>query len=166
MALNIEHEALVDLLTTTRSTTTAALTDADLRQFTNDHGTGYTLLNHLSAWELLAAQTLAAHGQGRPLPPLPLDQRMRQQFNAHIFATQRHDTPEQIWQRWHSARQALIATIEQLPFAAVHTPLCSHAGSAYVGEIVKRLIGHEQLHLHQVWQAQQRPHPYRALDQR
>ena len=161
MPINLEQEALTDLLTQTRETTVSALTRLDLERPLDALGRhGYDLLRHLTAWERLICTIIAEHERGPLITQIPLSTDQRNAFNRAALATPL--APEAARQEWEIIRATLREAVNTLTFEAIHRPIHLSGGAMFVSEIIKRVIGHEQHHIRSVCAIQQQTHPYIA----
>lgn len=146
MALNVEQEAILDLLRETRAVALAAVASLDLTTAIDSETTrrGSEILADLAAGEIATAHALAAHLAGTYAAPTP-DQPPR--------ATDRFV----LWQR---QREQLEGTIARLAWADYHQRLEVADGALFIGAIVKRLIGIEQFQLRALLAAAGQPQPF------
>lgn len=159
MPINLEQEALTDLLTQTRETTVTVLARLDLEQPLDALGRhGYDLLRHLTAWERLISNVITEHGHGPISTHIPLSDPERSAFNRAALATPR--THDAVRHDWEATRTAMREAVNALAFEAIHRPILAPSGTMFVSEIIKRVIGHEQHHIRSVCAIQQQTHPY------
>jgi hypothetical protein len=152
MALHVEQDALLDLLRESRAVTLAAVASLDLASPFDQESNrrGRDMLAHLAAGEAATVRALAAHLAGA----------------AETGAAPDHPAlappapPEEIFQRWQQQREQLQATLAKLAWQDYHRRLAVAGGTMFIGEIVKRLIGHEQFHVRALLAAAGQPQPF------
>lgn len=142
MPLQIEQEAILDLLSETRAASVAALANLDLSLVDSHSGwCGYDVLAQLAAGEAATSVALAALQCGEQViipavvPALAL------------FAAPRLECAAASYGQWQRARQQMRASLATLAWEHYHQRLPTTNGAIFVGELIKRLIGYEQVAL-------------------
>ncbi len=152
MALNVEQEAVLDLLRESRAVALAAVASLDLTTGIDAETTrrGSEILAELIAREAATASALAAHLAGA----------------AHAGAAADDAPPSpatpapELLGLWQRQREQLQATIAGLAWADYHRRLPVAGGALFIGEIVKRLIGHEQFQVRALLAAAGQDQPF------
>ncbi len=134
MNVHVEQEAILDLLRETRAVALAAVASLDLSVVAASNRRGSEILAELANREAATASALAAHLAGAVDPGAVAD-----------YAPPSPATPApELLDLWQRQREQLQETIAGLAWVDYHRRLQVAGGALFIGEIVKRLIGHEQ----------------------
>lgn len=146
-----ENALLVDLLTTTRQDTLAALKDVDLDRIMHpDSGWRVRdMVAHLIAWDIAAVQALK-HLQSKTVDAIP-DLSDMDAYNAREVAKRKNLPIDDLFAEWAALHDEFKALAENMPDDLMgkrfRFPWGAH-GTGY--QLVEGMAGHEQYHREEI----------------